>query len=157
MTKKKKKRQRAGKKGKLRHEHSAGGLVVREQEILLISLQDGRRWQLPKGHIEKGETLEQTALREVLEETGIEGRVIAPLPHIEYRFPHRRREVLKRVDYFLLEFIGGSTANFDPEEVSGAAWFPWQEGIERLTFDNERSVACAGIDRWREHLAEAAS
>ncbi|MEM7481415.1 MAG: NUDIX hydrolase [Acidobacteriota bacterium] len=140
---------------KVRREHSAGGLVVRAGEILLISLQDGKRWQLPKGHIEKGETLEQTALREVQEETGVTGQVVAPLPYIEYRFPHRRKEIHKRVDYFLLEYIEGSTDDYDPEEVSGAAWFPWDEGIALLSFDNEREVAIAGRDRWRQRSEEA--
>jgi 8-oxo-dGTP pyrophosphatase MutT (NUDIX family) len=68
------------------HHRSAGGLVVEGDRILLISTQGGRRWQLPKGHIEEGETAEQAALREVREETGVTGQVMAPLSEVEYWF-----------------------------------------------------------------------
>jgi 8-oxo-dGTP pyrophosphatase MutT (NUDIX family) len=123
------------------HHRSAGGLVVEGDRILLISTQSGRRWQLPKGHIEEGETAEQAALREVREETGVTGRVMAPLSEVEYWFVEKgARRVHKRVDYFLLDYVGGSAADFDAAEVSGAEWFSWDEGIAKLSFDNERRV-----------------
>ncbi|HSG39788.1 MAG TPA: NUDIX hydrolase [Thermoanaerobaculia bacterium] len=126
---------------KTEHHRSAGGLVVQGTRILLISTQAGRRWQLPKGHIEPGETPEETAVREVREETGVTGRVVAPLPGVEYWFIERgNRRVHKWVDYFLLTYVGGDAANFDAREVSGAGWFSWDEGIAKLTFDNERQV-----------------
>lgn len=127
---------------KTEHHRSAGGLVVHDGHILLISTQEGRRWQLPKGHIEEGETPEEAAVREVREETGVSGRVVAPLSDIEYWFVEKgRRRVHKRVDYFLLDYVGGDAANFDAREVSGAGWFTWDEGIARLSFENERRVA----------------
>jgi 8-oxo-dGTP pyrophosphatase MutT (NUDIX family) len=120
---------------------SAGGLVVHGDRILLISTQSGRRWQLPKGHIEEGETSEQAAVREVREETGVTSRVVASLPGVEYWFVERgAHRVHKRVDYFLLAYISGDTADFDPREVSGAEWFAWDEGIAKLSFENERRV-----------------
>jgi 8-oxo-dGTP diphosphatase len=123
------------------HHRSAGGLVVEAGRILLISTQAGRRWQLPKGHIEMGETAEQAALREVREETGVTGRVVAPLSEVEYWFVEKgARRVHKRVDYFLLDYVSGSAADFDTREVSGAEWFSWEEGIAKLSFDNERRV-----------------
>ena len=123
------------------HHRSAGGLVVDGSRILLISTQAGRRWQLPKGHIEMGETAEQAALREVREETGVTGRVVAPLSEVEYWFVEKgARRVHKRVDYFLLDYVCGSAADFDAAEVSGAEWFSWDEGIAKLSFDNERRV-----------------
>jgi 8-oxo-dGTP pyrophosphatase MutT (NUDIX family) len=126
---------------KTEHHRSAGGLVVQGSRILLISTQSGRRWQLPKGHIEAGETPEQTAVREVREETGVTGRVVAPLPGVEYWFIERgQRRVHKRVDYFLLDYVSGDPADFDATEVSGAGWFSWDEGIAKLTFENERKV-----------------
>lgn len=127
-----------------RRDHSAGGLVVRGAEVLLISTQEGTRWQLPKGHLEAGETPEQAAVREVREETGVTGSIVAPLPGVDYRFAERgRRLVDKHVDYFLLDFLAGDESNFDPKEVSGAAWFSWDEALARLTFDNERRVVAA--------------
>lgn len=127
---------------KTEHHRSAGGLVVDGSRILLISTQAGRRWQLPKGHIEYGETPEQAALREVREETGVTGRLVAPLSEVEYWFVEKgARRVHKRVDYFLLDYVSGSAADFDASEVSGAEWFSWDEGIAKLSFDNERRVA----------------
>lgn len=124
------------------HHRSAGGLVVRGATILLISTQQGRRWQLPKGHIEDGETSEQTAVREVREETGVTGRIVAALPEIEYWYVEKGNlRVHKRVDYFLLEYESGDAADFDAREVSGAGWFGWDEGLAKLSFDNERRVA----------------
>jgi len=124
------------------HHRSAGGLVVRGATILLISTQQGRRWQLPKGHIEDGETSEQTAVREVREETGVTGRVVAALPEIEYWYVEKGNlRIHKRVDYFLLEYESGDAADFDAREVSGAGWFGWDEGLAKLSFDNERQVA----------------
>lgn len=130
-------------------ELSAGGLVVRDGEILLISLSDGRRWQLPKGHLEPGESEADAAVREVREETGVRGAVVAPLPEIEYWFVQAGRRVHKRVVYYLLDYVSGSELDYDPSEVSGAAWFSWDEGIARLSFDNERDVAQAGRERYR--------
>lgn len=122
-------------------QRSAGGLVVEEGKILLISTRSGRRWQLPKGHIELGETPEQAAVREIREETGVTGRIVAPLPGVEYWYVERgQARIHKTVDYFLLDYLFGSTEDFDASEVSGASWFPWDEGLSRLSFDNERQV-----------------
>jgi 8-oxo-dGTP pyrophosphatase MutT (NUDIX family) len=125
---------------KTEHHRSAGGLVVEGEQILLISTQAGR-WQLPKGHIEDGETPEQAAVREVREETGVTGRLVAPLPGVEYWFIERgRRRIHKRVDYYLLAYESGDAADFDADEVAGASWFSWDDGIAKLSFDNERAV-----------------
>ena len=112
---------------------------VRGGEVLLIRVA-GDRWQLPKGRLEAGETAEQAAVREVEEETGVRGRVRHELPAIDYWFSQPDRRVHKRVDYFLLDYAAGSTEGYDPHEVDGAAWMPWDEALARLTFANERRV-----------------
>jgi 8-oxo-dGTP pyrophosphatase MutT (NUDIX family) len=119
--------------------------VVHGSRILLISVLEGRRWQLPKGHIESGETPEEAAVREVREETGVSGRVRAPLPGVEYWFADRHgQRIHKTVVYFLLDYVSGDPADFDPREVSGAEWTSWDEGLARLTFENEcRAVRAA--------------
>jgi putative transcriptional regulator len=130
--------------GRLRsaHHRSAGGLVVAGDRILLISTQNGRRWQLPKGHIEDGETAEEAAIREIREETGVTGRVVARLQSVEYWYVEKGPlRVHKEVDYFLLDYVSGDAAAFDHHEVSGAEWFSWEEGVKRLSFENERRVA----------------
>jgi 8-oxo-dGTP pyrophosphatase MutT (NUDIX family) len=126
---------------KTEHHRSAGGLVIRDSRILLISTQEGKRWQLPKGHIEEGETPEEAAVREVREETGVTGRILAPLPPVEYWYIEKgHRRVHKKVVYYLLSYVSGDTADFDAREVSGADWFSWEDGITRLSFENERRV-----------------
>jgi len=134
---------------KTEHHRSAGGVVASSSRVLLIATQRGRRWQLPKGHIEEGETPEQAAVREVKEETGVTGRVLAPLPGVEYWFVEKGPcRIHKKVDYFLLEYMSGDAKDFDAEEVSGTGWFSWEAGIARLTFENERRV----VRRARELL-----
>jgi 8-oxo-dGTP pyrophosphatase MutT (NUDIX family) len=125
--------------------------VVSGSSVLLISTAGGRRWQLPKGHLEAGESREEAALREVREETGVTGRLISPLAEIDYWFVEKGSlRVHKRVHYFLLSYESGDAANFDPEEVSGAAWVSWDEALARLTFANERDVVSAARRRLEE-------
>ena len=80
-------------------------------------------------------------MREVREETGVTGRIVAPLPGVEYWYIERgARRIHKKVDYFVLEYVSGDPADFDADEVSGAGWFSWSAGIARLTFENERKA-----------------
>jgi 8-oxo-dGTP pyrophosphatase MutT (NUDIX family) len=141
-------------KAPIEYHHSAGGLVMLEDKILLISTRQGRRWQLPKGHLEPGETSEQAAIREIQEETGVLGRIVHTLPHVRYSFVERGRRIRKRVDYYLLDYVEGDPANYDREEVSGAAWFPWEHGVTTLSFDNERRVVETAWD-WIRSKASA--
>ena len=89
-------------------EVSAGGLVVsadNPNQVALISHRNrggGRNWVIPKGHVEVGEDLEQTALREVAEETGIAGEVVSKLGEVNYRFTVGKTRVNKTVHHFLL-------------------------------------------------------
>ncbi len=138
------------------HQRSAGGVVTRGEEILLIALKGGRRWQLPKGHIEAGETAQQAAVREVEEETGVRGEPVAELPRIAYWFFEEGRRIHKTVDYFLLDYRAGSCRDFDPQEVSGAAWFLWDDALRHLSFANERRVAEAARQAWESRRQAAA-
>ncbi|MCV7107767.1 NUDIX hydrolase [Mycolicibacterium chitae] len=132
------------------HETSAGGLVIDgidgprdEQSAALIGRIDRRGrmlWSLPKGHIEQGETAEQTAIREVAEETGIQGTVLAALGSIDYWFVTEGRRVHKTVHHYLLRFAGGELSDEDVE-VSEVAWVPLSELPARLAYADERRLA----------------
>ncbi len=129
-------------------EVSAGGVIYRPRddagfEVCLITGRGRRRWQLPKGWIEPGESREEAARREVREETGLSGQVEMPLESIEFwyvsRFgpnPGRRH---KFVHHFLLQYVSGTTDDHD-HEVDEARWFPIDEALNCLTFPNEKSV-----------------
>ncbi|WP_124709437.1 NUDIX hydrolase [Gordonia insulae] len=131
-------------------ETSAGGLVISDLDLpvdelaaALIGRMDRRgrmMWSLPKGHIETGETAEQTAIREVAEETGINGTVVAPLGKIDYWFVSEGRRIHKTVHHYLLRSIGGELSDAD-YEVSEVAWVPLRELPRKLTYSDERRLA----------------
>ena len=126
---------------RLEHHHSAGGVVVRGDEVLLISPRPAR-WQLPKGHVERGEEPPAAAVREVREETGVSARIVAALPPIRYTYAAGQRvRIEKRVDYYLMAYVDGSERDADPREVLQARWMRWDEALARLSFANEREVA----------------
>jgi 8-oxo-dGTP pyrophosphatase MutT (NUDIX family) len=131
-------------------ETSAGGLVVTERSgvahvAVIARINRGGRleWCLPKGHLEGEETPEQAAVREIAEETGIEGEVVRSLGAIDYWFSVEGRRVHKTVHHYLLTATGGSlTVEGDPDaEAVDAAWVPLDELPERLAFSNERRIA----------------
>ncbi len=131
-------------------ETSAGGLVIdgldgpREgRSAALIGRTDRRGrllWSLPKGHIEAGETAEQTAIREVAEETGITGVIVAELGNIDYWFVTDGRRVHKTVHHYLLRSVGGELSDADVE-VTQVAWVPLSELDSRLAYADERRLA----------------
>ena len=98
-------------------------------------------WALPKGWVEQGEEPEQTAIREVREETGLNTRVLRKIDEISYQFYSRadHDRVSKTVHLFLLECLGGNTADHDTE-VEEARWFPIEEAGQWLTYKNEREA-----------------
>jgi len=132
------------------HETSAGGLVIdgidgpREAQVAALIGRVDRRgrmlWSLPKGHIEQGETAEQTAIREVAEETGIRGSVLAALGRIDYWFVTDGRRVHKTVHHYLLRFLGGELSDEDLE-VAEVAWVPIRDLPSRLAYADERRLA----------------
>src|SRR4051812_1084726 len=140
-------RGRPGRRLRRVDETSAGGLVVADDGVTgpraaLIGRTDRRGrllWSLPKGHIEEGETPEDTAVREVAEETGIIGEVVAPLGIIDFWFVADGRRVHKTVHHFLLRAIGGALSDADIE-VTEVAWVPLDELSGRLAYADERAL-----------------
>lgn len=109
------------------------------------------RWSLPKGHLEPGETAEDAAIREVLEETGICGRITARLGTVEYTFTAQGRRIRKRVHHFLMEALSGELSDADVE-VTEVAWVPLTEISARLAYAGERRL----VLRAAEILADTA-
>ena len=151
-----------GRKAKSRVEHliSAGGVVHRRVNGCIEAALCGRAlspggarsgataegaegysWSLAKGTPEPGETLEETALREVREETGLEVEINAPLGAIDYWFSRRESDARchKTVYYYLMAPIGGGICLHDPE-FDVVQWFPSEEALEALTYANEAEV-----------------
>ncbi len=131
-------------------EVSAGGIVIDpdspDLRVAIIARYNraGRlEWCLPKGHPEGQETHEQAAVREITEETGIQGQILVPLGSIDYWFMVPQYRVHKTVHHFLLIATGGElTIENDPDhEAVDVDWVPLVELPRRLTFLNERRIA----------------
>jgi 8-oxo-dGTP pyrophosphatase MutT (NUDIX family) len=125
---------------------SAGGIVIRSTggtpELVVGKRRrerDGVTWTLPKGTPIPNETTEQTAVREVCEETGLEVRIISPFDHIDYTFVMGGTRISKTVHYFLMVPTGGDLARHD-HEFAEVRWVSFDEAATLLTFDTERSL-----------------
>ncbi|MDO4259920.1 MAG: NUDIX hydrolase [Actinomycetaceae bacterium] len=136
-------------------ETSAGGIVVDVRDGVPYAALIARRnrtgrieWCLPKGHLERGETPEQAALREVAEETGITGCIVRHLASIDYWFSGTDRRVHKVVHHYLMAYIDGQiSVEGDPDqEAEDAAWFPLKEVARRLAYPNERRIVGIALD-----------
>lgn len=127
-------------------EFSAGGVVFKKEgdkTLILVAQHSAHHgWVFPKGligDVKKGETKEETALREVLEETGVMGKIIAPLTPISYFYFFEGRRIRKTVYYFLMEYISGSITQRD-QEMEKVEWLPLEEAEERLTYKGDKQV-----------------
>jgi 8-oxo-dGTP pyrophosphatase MutT (NUDIX family) len=125
---------------------SAGGIVVRyEGDVPQLVVGSRRRdrgsvtWTLPKGTPNPAESREETAVREVGEETGLEVRITAPLDSIEYWFVQHGLRIHKTVHYFLMEPVGGDLARHD-HEFESVRWIGFDAATELLTFETERAL-----------------
>jgi 8-oxo-dGTP pyrophosphatase MutT (NUDIX family) len=132
---------------------SAGGIVVgaeRDRPALVVGMRrrgrDSVTWTLPKGTPNAGESTEQTALREVAEETGLEVRIVEPLPSIEYAFAKDGTRIRKTVHYFLMEPVGGDLSRHD-HEFADVRWVPFDEAAALLTFQTERDLVATAAGR----------
>jgi 8-oxo-dGTP diphosphatase len=130
-----------------RSQVSAGGVAYRRQddhiEVVLISVGERGRWQLPKGMIDEAESIEAAAMREVREETGLETEMIRSIDKVEYWFYSksgvRGVRFHKVVHFYLLQCLSGDVRDHD-DEVNEARWFEINEAIEALTFPNEKNI-----------------
>lgn len=133
---------------------SAGGVIFRKSddgvEIALVAVNPGKkplsnggknRWCLPKGIIDKNESEEMTAAREVREETGLSGKIIGKIGFISYWYflADENTRLNKTVHFYLMEYTTGDTADHD-HEVDDARWFPADKALEQLTYRGEREI-----------------
>lgn len=125
---------------------SAGGIVVsnrNERPCLVVGMRrrsrDAVTWTLPKGTPDPGESTEETAVREVGEETGLAVRITGALPSIEYDFVQDGTRIHKTVHYFLMEPVGGDLGQHDAE-FERVRWIPFDEAAALLSFATEREL-----------------
>jgi 8-oxo-dGTP pyrophosphatase MutT (NUDIX family) len=130
---------------------SAGGVVVRHGVAgpeLVLGLRQGFRrrgtWSLPKGTPAGDETPEQTALREVTEETGLKVRIVGTIGDVHYRFVRDGHRVHKTVHYYLMEATGGDLADHD-HEFDEVRWVGVGEADALLRFPTERDIVARAV------------
>jgi ADP-ribose pyrophosphatase YjhB (NUDIX family) len=132
----------------VRKEHSAGGVVVRGGKLLLVrveNLQNEKVWCLPKGHLEKGESAEEAAVREVTEETGWKCRSLGPILTVGYSFVRNGRRVSKKVDWFALK-AQEKVGEPDESEVFAVKWAPLGRAREFLTYPTDIEA----LEKWEK-------
>ncbi len=129
-------------------EVSSGGVIYRKSdqaiEVALARARQGPVWCLPKGRVEPSETLEEAAVREVREETGLKGKIVGTIRSIEYTYSSRlenggRAPVDKTVHFYLLAFEEGSVEDHDGEVID-VKWFPLDVAGRLLYHAGERDV-----------------
>ena len=130
----------------IRREFSAGGVVVRTSEegfeVALASRRTRKgtlAWGLPKGLIEPHEHANETATREVLEETGLEATIRESLGDISYWYVWEGVRVKKNVRFFLMDAVGGDLSRHD-HEMEEVRWFPLDEAERVASYASERDM-----------------
>ena len=136
----------------MEREFSAGGVLVRRlagRWMVAAIRPAGRKagvWALPKGRLDEGERPEETALREVAEETGAHGRSLGKLGDVRYVYTWEGERIFKVVSFFLFWYRSGSVRDHD-DEVDSAEWVPLEEAPRLLEYKGERQMAEAALSR----------
>jgi 8-oxo-dGTP pyrophosphatase MutT (NUDIX family) len=141
----------------MEREFSAGGVLVKRikgRPMLAAIRPQGKpagTWALPKGNIDPGERPEETAVREVLEETGVEGRLLEKLGDVKYTYTRRGGvRVFKIVSFYLLQAGRGRLGQIEERmriEVAEARWLPLDEAPGLLAYGGERQMAAKAVER----------
>ncbi len=146
-------------RGRIEEPVSSGGVVYRyaggKIETVLCGRDTPIRWSLAKGTPDPGETLEETALREVREETGLEVEIVGPIKSIDYWFADRNEGVRyhKTVHFYLMVSTGGGTELHDPE-FDVVEWFPYDKALEALSYGNETGVLRRALELISMHKGD---
>ena len=131
----------------MKREFSAGGVVYRRigdsVEWIVIKPRPSTlfpkiRFCLPKGHLEKDESSQQAAIREVFEEAGIVAKIISKVGISKYVFTSKKEKIFKVVTYFLMEYISGKLT--ENEEVEELFFLPFEEAIKKLTYSDDKKI-----------------
>jgi 8-oxo-dGTP pyrophosphatase MutT (NUDIX family) len=141
----------------MEREFSAGGVLVKRikgRPVLAAIRPQGKpagTWALPKGNIDPGERPEETAVREVLEETGVEGRLLEKLGDVKYTYTRRGGlRVFKIVSFSLLQAGRGRLGEIEERmriEVAEARWLPLDEAPRLLAYGGEQQMAAKAVER----------
>jgi 8-oxo-dGTP pyrophosphatase MutT (NUDIX family) len=144
---------RARRATRVRDALAAGGVVLRgtgeEIEVVIAGRDSDRTWVFPKGTPDRGETIEETAIREVREESGLDVEIVRPIGAIDYWFAVPGERVHKIVHFFLMRSQGGDVSRHD-HEYDDVRWVPVADARRMLTYDTYRDMLERAIAASRE-------
>lgn len=136
-------------------EPTAGGIVYRRNkkgEIEILLIQDAKdRWTIPKGHIEEGETAQETALREIGEEAGIkEAEAICWLGKIHFRYRRVSTLVLMTTQIYLVKALGNTDDIKKEDWMNGIKWFPFHDALDAIEYEDIGKLMLLAMKRIRQ-------
>ncbi|MBI4036560.1 NUDIX domain-containing protein [Candidatus Daviesbacteria bacterium] len=124
----------------MKREFSAGGIVFNKKgQVLLTKHSTNHHWGFPKGLIEEGHKSEETALREVKEEGGVEAKILGKVGYSKYIYTFNNEKIFKVVTYFLMEYISGDPKDHD-WEMEEAGWYELDEALKKLEFKGDQEL-----------------
>lgn len=138
---------------------SAGGVVFTKIDgkyhFLLIQHAFNKHWSIPKGYVEENEPIEDAAIREIKEETGVDGDILELLDVIDIHTTHKQHRMHRRLHAYLLESTSGSKLDpelFDPEEgmIGAVQWFTPKQALKKIAYPNLRDVVAKAERRLKE-------
>lgn len=136
-------------------EHTAGGVIFRrgkDNQVEILMIQDAKdRWTIPKGHIEEGERSEETARREIQEETGLkEVKVHKWLGKVDFRYRRAQSLVLITMQVYLVEALGDTNSLVKEDWMNGIQWFPAMEALDKIEYEDIGKLFLVGLKQIRK-------
>ena len=132
---------------------SCGGVVIFRGKILLLYKNIRNRyegWVFPKGTVEEGESFEETALREVREESGADARIVSYIGKSQYTFSTAQGEILKNVHWYLMVADSYYSKPQREEYFLDSGYYKYHEAIHLLKFSNEKQILESAYSEYKE-------
>ncbi len=144
----------------IKNQISSGGVIVRSKngvtEIALVAVKGGNVWCLPKGIVDRGEKPEETAVREVREETGLTGTIKEKIGDVSYWYyiKEENARCRKTVHYYLMDYQAGDTKDHD-SEVDEASWFTLDEALKKVSYKGDREIIAKAREMIMKEIQDA--
>ncbi len=141
----------------MKNVQSCGGIVIHKGKILLLYKNYADRysgWVLPKGSMEEGETFEETALREVKEETGVSAEIIKYIDETSFEFNSSEGRIAKHVKWFLMKSFSYFSKPQKAEYFVDSGYYKYHEAYHLLYFQNERQVLEKAYEEYKHILRD---
>lgn len=134
----------------MKREFSAGGIVFKDNKVLLTKHSQNKHWSFPKGLIDPGQTSKEAAIREVREEGGVEAEILDKVGYSKFVYTLDGEKIFKVVTYFLMKYKNGDPKNHD-FEVEEAGWYEVDKALKQLTFSQDQKLLKKALGILQNH------